>query len=201
MTIPEIFERFGEPYFRDGERRVIARLLDDGPKVLATGGGAFLNPETRQRVAERGVSVWLKPEFEAMLRRVRKRSNRPLLRTADPEATLRKLLEERSPTYALADLTIESRDGPHDCGGRGGHRRAAAPLRRIWRRPPRRRARSRSALGARSLPHPDRPRPDRDGRRADRRARAGRALRHRHRRDGRDAASRGAARAASRAPG
>ncbi|THD47226.1 MAG: 3-dehydroquinate synthase [Bradyrhizobium sp.] len=114
LTIPEIFERFGEPYFRDGERRVIARLLADGPKVLATGGGAFLSAETRERIAERGVSIWLKPEFEAMLRRVRKRSNRPLLRTADPEATLRKLLEERSPTYALADLTIESRDGPHD---------------------------------------------------------------------------------------
>ncbi len=114
LTIPEIFERFGEPYFRDGERRVIARLLGEGPKVLATGGGAFLSAETRQRVEERGVSVWLKPEFEAMLRRVRKRSNRPLLRTSDPEATLRKLLEERSPTYALADLTIDSRDGPHD---------------------------------------------------------------------------------------
>jgi shikimate kinase/3-dehydroquinate synthase len=114
LTIPEIFERFGEPYFRDGERRVIARLLAEGPKVLATGGGAFLSPETRQRVQERGVSVWLKPEFEAMLRRVRKRTNRPLLRTGDPEATLRKLLEERSPTYALADLTIDSRDGPHD---------------------------------------------------------------------------------------
>ena len=107
LTIPEIFERFGEPYFRDGERRVIARLLADGPKVLATGGGAFLNAETRGRVEERGVSVWLKPEFEVMLRRVRKRSNRPLLRTADPEATLRQLLEERSPTYALADMTIE----------------------------------------------------------------------------------------------
>ncbi len=114
MTIPEIFERFGEPYFRDGERRVIARLLDDGPKVLSTGGGAFLNEETRRRVAERGVSVWLKPEFETLLRRVRKRSNRPLLRTDDPETTLRKLLEERSSTYALADLTIETRDGPHD---------------------------------------------------------------------------------------
>ena len=114
MTIPEIFERFGEPYFRDGERRVIARLLEDGPKVLSTGGGAFLNEETRRRVGERGVSVWLRPEFETLLRRVRKRSNRPLLRTDDPEGTLRKLLAERSPTYALADLTIETRDGPHD---------------------------------------------------------------------------------------
>ena len=114
LTIPEIFERFGEPYFRDGERKVIARLLDEGPKVLATGGGAFMNAATRQRIAASGISIWLKPEFEVLLRRVRKRSNRPLLQTADPEATLRKILEERSPTYALADLTIESRDGPHD---------------------------------------------------------------------------------------
>jgi shikimate kinase/3-dehydroquinate synthase len=114
MTIPEIFERFGEPYFRDGERKVIARLLDEGQKVLATGGGAFTNPATRQRIAASGLSIWLRPEFEVLLRRVRKRSNRPLLQTADPETTLRKILEERSPTYALADLTIESRDGPHD---------------------------------------------------------------------------------------
>jgi shikimate kinase/3-dehydroquinate synthase len=114
MTIPEIFERFGEPYFRDGERKVIARLLEGGPKVLATGGGAFMNPATRDRVAALGVSVWLKPEFEVLLRRVRKRSNRPLLQTADPEATLRRLLGERGPIYGLADITIESRDGPHD---------------------------------------------------------------------------------------
>ncbi|MGO4872979.1 MAG: 3-dehydroquinate synthase [Roseiarcus sp.] len=114
MTIPEMFERFGEPYFREGERKVIARLLVDGPKVLATGGGAFLNETTRRRIGESGVSVWLKPDFEVLLRRVRKRSNRPLLRTADPEATLRRLLAERSPSYALADMTIESHEGPHD---------------------------------------------------------------------------------------
>ena len=114
MTIPEIFERFGEPYFRDGERKVIARLLDDGQKVLATGGGAFMNATTRERIAAQGVSVWLKPEFEVLLRRVRKRSNRPLLQTADPEGTLRRLLDERTPIYALADVTIESRDGPHE---------------------------------------------------------------------------------------
>ncbi len=114
MTIPEIFERFGEPYFRDGERKVIARLLDEGQKVLATGGGAFMNAATRERIAGAGVSVWLKPEFEVLLRRVRKRSNRPLLQTADPETTLRRLLEERSPTYALADITVESREGPHE---------------------------------------------------------------------------------------
>ena len=114
MTIPEIFERFGERYFRDGERKVIARLLDEGQKVLATGGGAFMNPSTRERIAGAGVSIWLKPDFEILLRRVRKRSNRPLLQTADPEATLRRLLDERSPTYSLADFTIESKDGPHE---------------------------------------------------------------------------------------
>jgi shikimate kinase/3-dehydroquinate synthase len=114
MTIPEIFEKFGEPYFRDGERRVIARLLEQGPCVLSTGGGAFLNASTRERIARAGVSVWLRPDFDVLLRRVRKRSNRPLLQTPDPEGTLRRLLEERSPTYALADITIESHDGPHD---------------------------------------------------------------------------------------
>jgi shikimate kinase/3-dehydroquinate synthase len=114
MTIPEIFEKFGEAYFRDGERRVIARLLEQGPCVLSTGGGAFMNAATRQRIAEAGVSVWLKPPFDVLLRRVRKRSNRPLLQTPDPEGTLRRLLEEREPTYALADITIESRDGPHE---------------------------------------------------------------------------------------
>ena len=99
MTVPEIFERFGEPYFREGERKVIARLLSEGQKVLATGGGAFMNEATRARIAESGVSIWLKPDFEVLMRRVRKRSNRPLLQTADPEETLRRLLEERSPIY------------------------------------------------------------------------------------------------------
>ena len=114
MTIPEIFERFGEAYFRDGERKVIARLLENGQKVIATGGGAFMSPSTRDRIAQKGVSIWLKPEFEVLMRRVRKRSNRPLLQTPNPEATLRRLLDERSPTYALADITVPSFDGPHD---------------------------------------------------------------------------------------
>ena len=114
MSVPEIFARFGEAYFRDGERKVIARLMADGQKVLATGGGAFMNEATRQRIAERGVSIWLKPDFDTLMRRVRKRTNRPLLQTADPEETVRKLLAERSPIYGLADLTIESRDGPHE---------------------------------------------------------------------------------------
>ena len=107
LTVPEIFERFGEAYFRDGERKVIARLLNGGPQVLATGGGAFMNKTTRENIAARAVSIWLKPDVEVLAARVRKKSNRPLLQTADPEQTLRRLLEERSPTYALADLTIE----------------------------------------------------------------------------------------------
>jgi shikimate kinase/3-dehydroquinate synthase len=114
LTISEIFERFGEPYFREGERKVIARLLNDGPIVLATGGGAFMNTTTRENIAKHGLSIWLKPSFDVLLGRVRKKSNRPLLKTPDPEQTLRRLLEERSPTYALADLTIESHDSAHD---------------------------------------------------------------------------------------
>jgi shikimate kinase/3-dehydroquinate synthase len=114
LTIPEIFERFGEAYFREGERRVIARLLNGGPQVLATGGGAFMHALTRQAIAAQGVSVWLKPDVEVLVARVRKKSNRPLLQTDDPEATLRRLLAERAPIYALADLVIECRDGPHD---------------------------------------------------------------------------------------
>ena len=114
LTISEIFERFGEDYFREGERKVIARLLTSGPLVLATGGGAFMNATTRENIARHGLSIWLKPGFDVLLARVRKKSNRPLLKTADPEGTLRRLLEERSPVYALADFTIESRDVAHD---------------------------------------------------------------------------------------
>ena len=114
MTIPEIFERFGESYFRDGERKVIARLLNERQCVLATGGGAFMNEVTRKEIAKAGVSIWLKPEFDVLMKRVRKRSNRPLLQTPDPEGTMRALLKERSPIYALADITIESRDNPHE---------------------------------------------------------------------------------------
>jgi shikimate kinase/3-dehydroquinate synthase len=114
LTISEIFERFGEAYFREGERKVIARLLNGGPLVLATGGGAFMNATTRENIARHGVSIWLKPSFDVLLARVRKKSNRPLLKTPDPEQTLRRLLEERSPAYALADFTIESLDSSHD---------------------------------------------------------------------------------------
>ncbi len=114
MTIAEIFARHGEAYFRDGERRVIARILADGQRVLATGGGAYINPVTRERIAERGVSIWLKADAEVLLRRVRKRPNRPLLHTRDPEQTLRELIELRYPVYALADFCLISREGPHD---------------------------------------------------------------------------------------
>ena len=115
MTIPEIFAQRGESEFRDGERRVISRILTTrAPLVLATGGGAFMNAETRQRIAELGISIWLKAEVDVLMRRVRKRSNRPLLQTADPEATMRRMLAEREPIYALADLTLMSRDDPHE---------------------------------------------------------------------------------------
>ena len=114
MSIPEIFETHGEPYFRDGEARVIARILDSGPVVLATGGGAFMREETRTRIRERAISVWLKAEPDVIMRRVRRRADRPLLQTADPEATVTRLLSEREPVYQNADLTIASRDVPHD---------------------------------------------------------------------------------------
>ncbi|TFW56366.1 shikimate kinase [Bradyrhizobium sp. MOS001] len=114
MTIPEIFERHGEPYFRDGEARVIARLLDGEPIVLATGGGAFMREETRNRIAAKAVSIWLKADPDVIMRRVRRRADRPLLQTADPEGTVTRLLTEREPIYRHADLTIASRDVPHD---------------------------------------------------------------------------------------
>lgn len=115
MTIPEIFAQRGEAEFRDGERRVIRRILTtSAPLVLATGGGAFMNAETRNAVAQYGLSLWLKAEPEVLMRRVRKRANRPLLQTADPEGTLRRLLAEREPLYGLADITVHSREEPHD---------------------------------------------------------------------------------------
>jgi shikimate kinase len=114
MTIPEIFATRGEAEFRAGEKRVIERILANGPQVVATGGGAFMNAETRERVARHGVSIWLKADPDVLMRRVRKRANRPLLQTADPDRTLRELLAAREPTYALADLTIISREEPHE---------------------------------------------------------------------------------------
>ena len=114
MSIPEIFETRGEPYFRDGEARVIARLLDSGPAVIATGGGAFMREETRNRIREKAVSLWLKADVDTIMKRVKRRADRPLLRTEDPAATVARLLEAREPVYQGADLTIASRDVPHD---------------------------------------------------------------------------------------
>jgi shikimate kinase len=114
MTIPEIFATHGEPYFRDGEARVIARLLDGGPAVIATGGGAFMREETRNRVRDKAVSIWLKADLDVIMKRVKRRADRPLLQTEDPTGTVQRLLEAREPVYATADLTIGSRDVPHD---------------------------------------------------------------------------------------
>jgi shikimate kinase len=134
MTIPEIFARHGEAYFRSGEARVLARLLESGPQVLATGGGAFMNPDTRALVALKGVSVWLNADLDVLLRRTSKRrSDRPLLQTDDPAETLRALLAEREPTYALADITVQSREVPHEAivadvlAALAAHLKVAAP--------------------------------------------------------------------------
>jgi shikimate kinase len=114
MSIPDIFETHGEPHFRDGEARVIARLLDGGPGVLATGGGAFLREETRERIRRKAISVWLKADVDTIMRRVKRRADRPLLQTADPAATVERLVGEREPFYQAADLTIASREVPHE---------------------------------------------------------------------------------------
>ncbi|MEQ1670072.1 MAG: shikimate kinase, partial [Hyphomicrobium sp.] len=113
-SINEIFTDHGEAHFREGERKVISRLLANGPQVLATGGGAYMHPETRQKIREGGFCIWLRAELPVLMRRVGKRDTRPLLRSGNPEATMRKLMEARYPVYAEADLTIESRDEPHE---------------------------------------------------------------------------------------
>src|SRR6266702_3630151 len=114
MSISDIFAIRGEGEFRAGETRVIARLLEGGPQVLATGGGAFMNADTRTAVGAKGISVWLKAEFDVLMRRIKRRHDRPLLKTDDPAATLRELIDERYPVYGLADLTVQSREVPHD---------------------------------------------------------------------------------------
>jgi shikimate kinase len=113
-SVTEIFERFGEPAFRDGERRVIARLLEGPRHVLATGGGAFMDARTREAIKARGVSIWLKADVGLLMDRVARKGTRPLLQTADPRGTMERLVAERYPVYAGADLTVESREGPHD---------------------------------------------------------------------------------------
>lgn len=114
MSIPDIFATYGEAHFRDGERRVIDRLLHGKPMVLATGGGAYMDAATRETIAKCGVSVWLRADLDTLMRRVRKRSNRPLLQNPDPEGTMQRLIDTRYPVYALADLCVESREGPHE---------------------------------------------------------------------------------------
>ena len=114
LSVNDIFEVHGEQAFRDGERRVIARLLSEPPHVLATGGGAFIDPETRKRIKECAFSIWLRADFDILLRRVSRRDNRPLLKVENKEAVLRHLIEERHPIYEEADIIVQSQDGPHE---------------------------------------------------------------------------------------
>lgn len=113
-SITDIFADHGEPYFRNGERRVIARLLSDGPQVLATGGGAFMDEETRKSISEKGVSVWLKADLDVLMARVTRRDHRPLLKADDPKAVMKRLMNERYPVYSNADIVVMSRDVPHE---------------------------------------------------------------------------------------
>jgi shikimate kinase len=108
MTIPEIFDKHGEPYFRAGEARVIARLLDNGPQVLATGGGSLMDAQTRALIGEKGVSIWLKADIDVLLKRTKRRNDRPLAEK------IKDLLPIREPLYAQADIVVQSRDEPHD---------------------------------------------------------------------------------------
>lgn len=113
-SIREIFSDHGEPYFREGERKVIARLLAAGPQVLATGGGALMNEETRANIRHFGISVWVKADLPVLVRRVAKRSHRPLFEGRDPEAVMQELMQARYPVFATSDIVVESRDVPHD---------------------------------------------------------------------------------------
>jgi shikimate kinase len=113
-TVSEIFAEHGEDYFRQGEAKVIARLLQGGPQVLATGGGAYMDAGTRANIEAKGLSIWLKAELPVLLHRVRRRNNRPLLASGNPETVMRELMQKRHPVYAKADITVESRDVPHD---------------------------------------------------------------------------------------
>ncbi|HEY7749354.1 MAG TPA: shikimate kinase [Aestuariivirgaceae bacterium] len=113
-SVPDIFRDHGEDYFREGERRVIARLLESGSQVLATGGGAYMNKGTRENIERMGIAVWLKADISLLMKRVRRRDNRPLLKSEDPEEVMRQLMAERYPVYGLADITVESRDVPHN---------------------------------------------------------------------------------------
>jgi len=110
MSIPELFERYGEPEFRALEQRVIERLVHEGPRIVSTGGGAFMNAQTRAVISDHGVSIWLRADLDLLMERVAKKQNRPLLKNPDPRGVMRKLMSDRYPVYALADLTVETRD-------------------------------------------------------------------------------------------
>ncbi|MCO5073936.1 MAG: shikimate kinase [Rhizobiaceae bacterium] len=110
MTVPELFETYGEPEFRSLEQRVIARVLEQGPQVLSTGGGAFMNEQTREAIAAHAVSVWLKADLDVLMERVSKKQNRPLLKAPDPRAVMQRLIDERYPVYAEASLMVPTRD-------------------------------------------------------------------------------------------
>jgi shikimate kinase len=114
MTVQEIFDRHGEPAFRDGERRVIARLIDGTPKIIATGGGAFVNDQTRALILEKATAVWLDADVEVLVGRVSRRDGRPLLKDKDPREVLTRLAAERGPFYAQAPIRVRSTDSPHD---------------------------------------------------------------------------------------
>ena len=114
MTVGDIFSTYGEDYFRAGERRVISRLMNGPPRVLATGGGAFINEETRALMKEKSITIWLDAALDVLIERTSRRDTRPLLQDGDPEGILKKLLEARGPIYAQADIKIQSSDGPHD---------------------------------------------------------------------------------------
>jgi len=114
MSIPEMFEAYGEPYFRSGERRVIARLMTGGPKVLATGGGAFVDPETRALILAEAIPVWLDSEIDVLIERVGRKDNRPLLKQGDPREILTRLRDERLPQYSQAPIHVTSGSAPHN---------------------------------------------------------------------------------------
>lgn len=114
MSIPELFERYGEAEFRALEQRVIQRILEGGAQVLSTGGGAYMNSQTRRTISERAVAVWLRAELDVLMERVAKKQNRPLLKNADPRAVMQRLMDERYPVYAEADVTVLTRDEKKD---------------------------------------------------------------------------------------
>lgn len=113
LSIPEIFEQFGEPYFRDGERRVIARLIEEGHGVIATGGGAFVDPSTRALILEKAIAVWIDADVDTLVERTARRNTRPLLKNGNPKEILARLAAERAPFYAEAPIRVVSENGPH----------------------------------------------------------------------------------------